>query len=299
MTSYSLWPSTNGPSSSSTYFGALVEGVSFGVTSSGYALAGYRIWAAADTDGGARQCALWEVTGSGTGTYVSGSALTSAALVSGWNEVLFTTPIALTSGVEYEAQLGIPSFATYTQSSYYWYSGQDGGNGITNGPLIAFSDTPNGASNQTLQGNPQGGEYSGSSDPTAGFAGGAVVQSNFWLDVIIVPATAPGATVAGAVAAMATVAPAGSVHAGAVVLGSVATVALSAPAGTVPIGAVVQGVTASLVLFAYAGHTGIVAVPSLDPFSLRGLVSGLNYSGLVIGTNLEDYTGNGYGGFVS
>ena len=154
MTSYTLFGSASGPSSSSSYGAPVNAGLSFGVTSSGYALTGYRVWAAADTDGGPVKFALWIVTGASSGTYVASTLVTLASQVSGWNQVMLGTPVALSVGTEYAVVSAVPASATFVDTGFYFTAGNPGANGIVNGPLTGYAD-PTGSSNPTPQGNPQ------------------------------------------------------------------------------------------------------------------------------------------------
>ena len=43
----------------------------------------------------------------------------------------------------------------------------------------------------------------------------------------------------------------------------------------------------------------MVTATALDPSLLGGTVTAVTYGGQVVGTNMEDYTGNGYGGLVT
>lgn len=137
--------------------------------------------------------------------------------------------------------------------------------------------------------------------PVGSVTAGAVVLGSVATSALSAPAgiASSGRIVIGVTAASSLQAPAGSVTAGAAVLGSAATAALTALVGQAHGGAVVLGAVAVAQLQAPAGSAGTRTALALDPFGLKGTVTALNYGGQVIGVNIEDYTGNGYGGSVS
>ena len=103
---------------------------------------------------------LWSSTGTllATATFVGETA-------SGWQQVLFNNPVAITSGTTYVASYFAPS-GHYSNNSGYFAS-----SGITNGPLTAPSNlvTPNGV--YTM-------------DQRAPFRRPTFNATNYWVDVV-------------------------------------------------------------------------------------------------------------------
>ena len=109
MTTYRLYPSTNGPSSSAGDTSDYTMGLAFEVTSSGMQLNGYYWWVADGAQStGAQKFALWEATGEHTGSVVSGSEVTSGTLSLGWNYVALGSPVSLSQNQEYMAVTAVP-----------------------------------------------------------------------------------------------------------------------------------------------------------------------------------------------
>src|SRR5215472_7259830 len=96
MTTYRLFPSTSGPASPVAYSGNFQAGVAFGVTSVSW-LEGYWWWVC--PSGGQptapQKFCLWQMYGSGQGTLIEASVVTSAALQSGWNWIALPHPVPL------------------------------------------------------------------------------------------------------------------------------------------------------------------------------------------------------------
>lgn len=160
-------------------------GTSFKVTSPGMSLEGWWWWVASDMGTDPEDFALWQVTGIGAGTYVTGSKVTSGTFVAGWNWVACNTPIALTEGQEYRAvkstNKALTSATNYSATSLYWDTGA-GSAGIVNGPLIAFAK--NGATtNPEPSGDGQMTFVSGVFDVTADYPNIEFNQTNYWFDV--------------------------------------------------------------------------------------------------------------------
>jgi hypothetical protein len=205
MTTYRLWPSTNGPSSAISYSGPFISGVAFCVTSEAWFM-GYWWWVcgSGSQNTGPTKCALWQVPyfDIQSPVIVPGSVVTSGTLTAGqWNYIPLPTPIPLSlggsSGMTPPINGGDTAYsiATYVaavgcngpfpDTNGYWGTGQTAPNGITNGPLTAFSGPSagmpapwpvNGAQTQgcfSVQGN----------DPSVNFPGSASGTDNFWVDV--------------------------------------------------------------------------------------------------------------------
>jgi hypothetical protein len=200
VTTYRLWPATNGPSTPSAYSGNFISGVAFCVTAEAW-FTGYWWWVCATGQATtAVKCALW-CTGYITGVspvLVPGSVVTSGALTAGqWNYIPLATPVALSLGGSSGMSPAVtgPSPATYVaavgcngsfpDTNNYWGAGQTEPDGITSGPLTAFSGKSASmpAPWPTNVPQPQGCFSVGGSDPSVTFPGSASNTDNFWVDV--------------------------------------------------------------------------------------------------------------------
>lgn len=200
MTSYRLFPATNGPASPSAYAGPFLCGVMFEVTAGGLWLEGYWLWVpGTGGDTVSRPFALWNVTGNGTGTLISAATVAaSGTLTAGqWNYVPLPSPVQLSLGTTYNACTGwtavngFPDSNTTSDAANCYGTGGHTA-GITNGPLHAFSDTAGGGgTSPEPYGNVQG-VFSSTSgtDPTAAMPAGGSNSSNFWIDLQVTD-TAP------------------------------------------------------------------------------------------------------------
>lgn len=210
MTTYRLWPSTNGPSTPTNYSGNFISGLSFCSTAEAW-FQGYWWWVCPDTGGSdgfqrttATKFALWQVPQSSAAgpQLVPGSVVTSGTLTAGqWNYVPLATPIRLSLGgsagmtppvnggadasglAQYIAAAGCNG--PFPDSNNYWGAGQTAPDGITSGPLTAFS-APSASMPAPY---PQGGAMSqgsysvGGSDPSTTCPQSPSNTDNFWLDV--------------------------------------------------------------------------------------------------------------------
>jgi hypothetical protein len=204
VTTYRLFPATNGPSSPVTYTGAFRCGVLFKVTQGGMLLSGYWKWVATGEDTVARTFALWAVTGAAAGTNIAAATVTSGTLTAGqWNFVALATPVPLAIGTAYNACTG------WTAVSGHGFSDSDttgtgtgagdsygtGGHtaGITQGPLFAFSDGAGGGGTKgEPYGNAQGVFDTSASAVTASAPWTGSASGNFWMDVSVTDVTPPG-----------------------------------------------------------------------------------------------------------
>ena len=205
MTTYRLWPSTSGPSSPISYSGDFISGMSFCVTSEAWFM-GYWWWVCGSggQNTGPTKCALWQVpyTDNESPVLVPGSVITSGTLTAGqWNYIPLPTPIALSLGgspgmstpinggdtayglATYVAAVGCNG--PFPDTSGYWGTGQSAPNGITNGPLTAYSGTSAGMpAPWPVNGAQAQGCFSVvGSDPSVNFPGSASGTDNFWVDV--------------------------------------------------------------------------------------------------------------------
>lgn len=172
----------DGPASSTSYGGDIVEGLLIQVTASGQELVGYGYWRADSEQSDSASFALWETIDYGAGTLVAGSEASISGMTTGaWNYVSLATPIALTEGQEYKAQVGVTGNFLFSPGAF----GADDPytDGITEGDLFAFSDAVGNAPDP--YGSVQCSYNTGSADPTAGYVTGGNSAYNAWLDVQI------------------------------------------------------------------------------------------------------------------
>jgi hypothetical protein len=180
---YRLFPSTNGPSTPSSYSGSFLAGVLFEVTTGGCYFDGYWWWVCpSGQPTGAQTFALWQVWNDGLGTLISSATVTASSLTAGqWNYVPLTTPVPLALGACYNACTGFTGGFPNTNNQYG--AGDPYGAGITNGPLTAFSDQS--GSVPAPFSNGQGLFGVSSSNPTADMPGEGYDSANFWMDLQI------------------------------------------------------------------------------------------------------------------
>ena len=193
----------NGPSSGSAYSGAYLAGTAFKVTQANMWLQGYWWWVCnTGQQAGAQTFALWQPVSAGTAILIPGSVVTSGVLTAGqWNYVPLATPIPLSvSGVSvaqgdspYIAATGYSSTTGFPLTANQFGSGQTYTNGITNGPLTAYSDGTSGSASNPVPVTsvPQGLFSTGSADPSAACPFTGFESGNFWMDVQVSD-TAPG-----------------------------------------------------------------------------------------------------------
>ena len=146
MSTYRLFPSTDGPSSPVSYTGDFLAGVLFCVTGN-YWFEGYWWWVCPTGQSTSPQkFALWQVYGAAEGNVVPGSVVTSGSLTAGqWNYVPLPTPLQLSIGnvpgtgaAVYQAATGFSNSFPDTNSQFG--SGDPYASGITSGPLFGYSD---------------------------------------------------------------------------------------------------------------------------------------------------------------
>lgn len=203
MTTWRLFPSTNGPSVPTTYNGDLLCGVQFCVAEEAW-FQGYWWWVCPtgqSTD--PVKCALWlcpnATDSEGTPQLVAGSVVTSGTLVAGqWNWIPLSAALPLSLGGStgmtppisglglaiYTAAIGVNG--PFPDTTHSFGSGNAYANGITNGPLTAYSQASG-----TMPVPP--GDYSGSgngvyttgaSDPSQVCPGQLTgTDDNLWVDV--------------------------------------------------------------------------------------------------------------------
>ena len=156
MTTWRLFPSTNGPSAVVSYSGNLLCAVQFCVTAEAW-FQGYWWWVCPTGQSTAPvKCALWlcpnHESSIGTPQLVSGSVVTSGTLTPGqWNWIPLPTTIPLSLGgspgmtppitglgaAVYTAAIGVNG--SFPDTNHSFGSGDVYANGITDGPLTAYS----------------------------------------------------------------------------------------------------------------------------------------------------------------
>jgi hypothetical protein len=200
VTTYRLWPATNGPAAATAYSGNFISGTVFFVTGEAW-FQGYWWWLSSSggQNTGPTKFALWQIDPNAIGHLVPGSIATSGSLVAGWNYIPVTTPFQLSYGgsantAHQSAVNGVAQVAQYIaavgvngpfpDTSNYWGAGQPGAGGITNGPLTAYSSPGGGMQSPYPQtGMAQGVYTTGGSDPSVTCPENASGTDNFWLDV--------------------------------------------------------------------------------------------------------------------
>lgn len=204
MTTYRIFPSTNGPSTAVTYTGTFISGVCFAVSGGGNWFDGYWWWVAGSNQSTSPvKCALWAfgaTNSTSASLVVPGSVVTSGTLTAGaWNYIPLSTPVQLAPGWDknnskngsiYIAAIGCNG--NFPDTTGFWGQGGAGSAGISNGPLFAYScANASGATNQAPYGIAQGVfASSGSTDPSINIPLQASTVDNFWVDVQI-DTTAP------------------------------------------------------------------------------------------------------------
>ena len=189
MSTYRLFPSVNGPSSPVSYSGSFLAGVLFCVTSNSW-FEGYWWWVCPTGQSTAPQkFALWQVYGDAEGSVVPGSVVTSGTLTAGqWNYIPLATPLPLSIGnvpgvgaAVYEAATGFSGSFPDTNSQFG--SGDPYASGITNGPLLGYSDQDASAPCPTSAGSFQGSFGTAGTDPSVNLPSQGSSSSNFWIDL--------------------------------------------------------------------------------------------------------------------
>ena len=183
MGTYRLFASTNGPSTPVSYSGPFLCGVVMGVTTGGCWLDGYYWWVCPSGQSTAAQkFALWCLYGSGSGSLVANSTVTSGTLTAGqWNYVKLPAPVPLAIGATYVAATGFTG--SFPDTSNQFGSGDPYASGIVNGPLTAYSDAS--GSLPSPFNTAQAVFGVASADPTTSLPIYGSSTSNFWMDVLV------------------------------------------------------------------------------------------------------------------
>ncbi|MEC4749602.1 N,N-dimethylformamidase beta subunit family domain-containing protein [Methylomicrobium sp. Wu6] len=165
----SIWPTNPTPSVISDSDTSSVElGVKFTSTQNGW-ICGVRFYKGS-TNTGTHVGKLWNRT---TGALLA-SATFQSETASGWQQVSFTTPIAITAGTQYVASYLAP-VGRYSINSNYFSAD------VTSGPLTALSSAGSGGNGVYLYG-------------TGGFPVNTFQATNYWVDVVFTANTGPDTT---------------------------------------------------------------------------------------------------------
>src|SRR5258706_5175463 len=147
---------------------AIETGVKFRVTQAGY-ITGVRFYkGAANT--GTHIGHLW----SRTGTKLAEATFTSET-TSGWQQVLFTTPVAVTTGVTYIASY-FSSAGYYAVNNFYFTTA------VVNGPLRALADGEDGGNGVYIY------------TATSALPVNTYQASNYWVDIVYSTSIGPDNT---------------------------------------------------------------------------------------------------------
>ena len=195
MTSYRLFPSTNGPALSgggATYSGNYIPGVLWKPKQGGCWFEGYWWWVAPGAPTAPQKFCLWSVGfPSGGGTLIPAATVTSGTLTAGqWNYVPAPAPVPVAIGSTYCACTGVNG--PFPEGPGQFSSTGTYSAGITNGPLEAFSDT--GGTAPEPYGHAQGVFSTAGSDPAVTLPLSGNFGDNLWID-LQVSDTGPGGTV--------------------------------------------------------------------------------------------------------
>ena len=191
MSSFRLFPSTDGPSTPVSYTGNFLAGVLFCVTSNCW-LEGYWWWVCPTGQSTSPQkFALWQVYGAGEGNVVPGSAVTSGTLTTGqWNYIPLPAPLQLSIGnltglgaAVYQVATGFSNSFPDTNSQFG--PGDPYASGITSGPLFGYSDQGASAPCPISATSSQGSFGTAGTDPSVNMPDQGSSSSNFWIDLQI------------------------------------------------------------------------------------------------------------------
>lgn len=162
---YNIWPSNPVPAVQNSYDGQPIEvGTKFRSTSTGF-VKGIRVYIGSTSTGTSYTCKLWNPASGGT--LLASTTFTPGS--SGWQEVLFATPVSIAANTTYIASY-------YSASGRYVNTDDYFSSDVTNGPLTALQDGGVGGANGVYRLGAGGGM------PTSTFA-----SANYWADVVFTP----------------------------------------------------------------------------------------------------------------
>ncbi len=165
----SIFPATSTPASLNNNDGQALEiGVKFRSTQAGY-ITGLRFYKGS-SDNGTHIGHLW----SSTGTKLAEITFTGES-ASGWQQMLFTTPVAITANTTYVASY-------FSGGGYYVITNPYFSSATTNAPLTALANGTDGGNGVYI--------YTAAS----AFPNNTYQTSNYWVDVLYVTSIGPDAT---------------------------------------------------------------------------------------------------------
>lgn len=190
MSTFRLFPATNGPGAPSAASGGWLLGVIFSVTGGTRWLNGYFHWVPTGGDTVARKFALWNRYSTTQQVLVPNSVVTSGTMTANaWNFVALPTPIQLAPGALYVAATGWTAVNGIPVTASQFGTAEPFAAGIVNGPLTAWS-SPTGSNTfpantvnynlgQMLFANTLG------SDPSVNMPNNGSGDDNLWVDVLV------------------------------------------------------------------------------------------------------------------
>src|SRR5258706_15722878 len=169
FTQSNIFPSSSTPATAAGNDGTAIEvGVKFRVTQPGYITGGRFYKGAANT--GTHTGHLW----SSSGTKLAEATFTNET-TSGWQQVLFTTPVAITTGVTYIASY-------FSSAGYYAFTNPYFTTAVENGPLRALADGEDGGNGVYIY-------TAASALPVNTYQ-----ASNYWVDIVYATSIGPDTT---------------------------------------------------------------------------------------------------------
>ena len=165
----SIWPADPTPSVVADPDTSSIElGVKFRSSEDGY-ICGIRFYKGSSTNTGTHVGTLWSNTGA-----LLASATFQNESASGWQQVDFGSPIAITANVVYVASYLAPNGQYSVDENYFT-------TGVTSGPLYAFNNVESSGNGVFQYG-------------TGGFPANTFGSSNYWVDVVFTTTTGPDTT---------------------------------------------------------------------------------------------------------
>jgi hypothetical protein len=182
-TSYRIWPDTPGPATDSGDPTGYALGVQF-TLSQNATFTGIWFWRAAVTDALPTSAAIFQVTGPGAGTLVSGTNVTFGATTdTGWIKAPSSAGVVLIAGVNYKAVAAQSGGGAWYSATAHYFDTGPGAAGITSGIISA----PNNAG-------ADGGQDTFNVGGTLAYPASSFNATNYWVDVevTLIPPQAPG-----------------------------------------------------------------------------------------------------------
>jgi hypothetical protein len=266
---YSIWDTTTVPSKPAVTDGQALElGVKFRSNIDGY-IVGLRFYKGAQNTG-TNVGNLW----TSNGTLLASATFTNETS-SGWQEVLFSSPIAIVANTTY-----IGSY--HSSSGYFALNDAYFSSGVSNGPLRALANSEDGGNGVYRYG-------------ASGFPTQAWNSNNYWVDVFFATAaepdtTKPTVTLISPSSGQSGVNPGVSVS---------ATFSETMDASTMSATTFTLRDPSGTLVPATVTYSGATKVATLDPSG--SLTPGITYTALILGgaTGVKDVAGNAMANDVS